>query len=74
MAANTHTNKLKQQNYAYEIKSDGTLGYYGSNHNKNYWDMPSQDIWTMYPNGFNPATTSSRAWPIIEAMDIDWRP
>lgn len=61
MAANKHTNKLKIQNYAYEINDSGALVQ--ATTDGNYFEIPNESYFGR--NG---------DYPLIEAMDIDWRP
>lgn len=61
MAANKHTNKLKIQNYAYEISESGQLVQ--ATQDGNYFEIPNESYFGN--NG---------EYPLIEAMDIDWRP
>lgn len=61
MAANKHTNKLKIQNYAYEISETGQLVQ--ATQDGNYFEIPQFGYFG-----------SNGEYPLIEAMDIDWRP
>ena len=66
MAANKHTNKLKIQNYAYEISNEETanLGQLvPATQDGNYFEIPLPGYFGSYGE-----------YPLIEAMDIDWRP
>ena len=64
MSANKHTNKLKLQNYAYEVSDTGvfTRATSGSN------------VYFQPFDNSNKPILGHGNYSLIEAMDIDWRP
>ena len=69
MSANKHTNKLKLQNYAYEVSDNGVFIH--PKETSNVWFQPFE--YDSAENAYYPMPGYG-GYPLIEAMDIDWRP
>lgn len=69
MSANKHTNKLKLQNYAYEVSDNGVFIH--PKETSNVWFQPF--TYDNIAHAYYPIPGHGD-YPFIEASDIDWRP
>ena len=69
MSANKHTNKLKLQNYAYEVSDNGVFIH--PKETSNVWFQPF--TYDNVAHAYYPIPGHGD-YPFIEASDIDWRP
>ena len=69
MSANKHTNKLKLQNYAYEVSDTGVFTHVTSGSNVYFQPFTYNSSTLTYS-----PTAGHGEYSLIEAIDVDWRP